>query len=632
VQKATPAHIAYTQTPKEEKNSLGTMTPECASDAIVFFNPVPGATSYLVTFRDTEGTPPADHTITVAKDQTKAIVGELLLSGADCNNATAEANKTQIVRFKLVKVVALVSGTPEKYTLSGKAIDERNQGKPLQGVVLTLKGPKPGETATRTDGTYDFTGLPSGAYSLHVEAPGVCASDVSGQARPSGKTCEKTVSLQLDGNMEQNFSRIPLTLAVDGGFVVNPVKSGLTVDGDGLSGNVVGSGAGGGQCRSACATLRVRVTDLVSGDPVAKAEVTVSAPRIAGPLVVTPAQGGGYFCGQELTNPGNCANPLTVTTNADGEAPPIDYFIPGIVADSLAAPKALPVQVTIEAHKTGYRSNASSAELQIEPNYKGPDPSTLGRHEVTLSANDALFLNFWGTVTNAPSYLAEAQKYVGEKCEKVKKYTLYNLLFDDADQEGVKLALGTRLYDTKETFDGLCSFSKVGSKLTSFMNQGAALFELSWALRVFHLKGLGLVAAWAPTLFSQSPSDLLPALHSEFATSLSKAILELYRGREGDIRAGDRLVLDIYEVSNLPRVASGRGPEPPAEPGLKGAVDHFFASLAKPFTDFVEDFDEKWQSEVYLVFTALPVSFEPVKKLVSDGYEPAFWLNPNIKG
>jgi hypothetical protein len=560
-------------------------------------------------------------------------------SGPDCNYSN---DPTEGGRFsKGAKAWAVFPLTNEKFTISGIVIDERtSEHKRLQGVGIKLSGPKGGEEVTGADGTYSFDALPEGSYELSVESANVCADVPAPRPGPgSQKTCEKRVPITLTSSVRQDFRLIPATLEVLAQVLRTPVTSGLSYE----EGKVAfaTSDLTGFECRSGCMSLRIQVLSLTSGEPVSDAEVTISAPPITGSQVVTPDQGAGYFCAPIVDSESNCGNPLRVKTDSKGQIPSstpqheIVYWLPGIVDSNPSTPTAYPLRITVEASKDGWQRNASALYPTLLPNTAGAGGgSTLGRHTVVLSADDASFLNFWATVDNAPSYISAVKRTVASDCDRVKKFTGYNLVMTmtHASDEDVEFALGKQKLEVKQTFDQICSIPAYGSSFFNFLNQGAKLFELDWALRAFHIKGLGLVAGWSPRLFSTDPTSLIPSLHSGFADAVTEAVRQLFTASDDNILPGDRFYLDVYEVSTVPDVSVHRPPEIPPEPSLLAPLKSALHALSEPFRNFQADFTERFTPAVYIRFTALPVRLEPVASVVSDGYEPAFWLNPTITG
>ncbi|HEX9952950.1 MAG TPA: PKD domain-containing protein, partial [Rubricoccaceae bacterium] len=131
----------------------------------------------------------------------------------------------------------------------------------------------------------------------------------------------------------------------------------------------------GNVCVSGCVDVEVTVTDD-EGEPVAGAEVRLGAPFVVGAGVVTPEQGGGFFCKTE-TQGGACARQLDAEpTDAEGRTRAV-YWFPGLVQPAGAT-------VTAVVTKPGFGQETGNAALQLLPTRVD-----FGYDQVALTPEDA---------------------------------------------------------------------------------------------------------------------------------------------------------------------------------------------------------------------------------------------------
>ncbi|MEO0558591.1 MAG: PKD domain-containing protein [Bacteroidota bacterium] len=124
------------------------------------------------------------------------------------------------------------------------------------------------------------------------------------------------------------------------------------------------------RCRAGCIDFEVTATDPDTGAPLAGLKLDLSHPVIDGATVVTPGQGGGFFCDRVEET---CGREITLTTDDEGR---IEGYlaVPGVIGETNVV-----ATVVVNPSQSGaYQGMAGTAEqaIVIEPNilYNTPIP------------------------------------------------------------------------------------------------------------------------------------------------------------------------------------------------------------------------------------------------------------------
>jgi hypothetical protein len=185
------------------------------------------------------------------------------------------------------------------------------------------------------------------------------AAGIASGAEPTVTCGTNTASEQTRAAVRPDNPGSPscALLHVEVQLTPNPVKAGMTF------GN---RGAGFYQCASGCSVVTVTVTNAQTGVPVAGARVNVSADYLVGDPVVTPDQGGGYFCTKyDCTSVGSReGNPINGTTDDSGQLKLL-YWMPGVHLE--ASTKVTATADSVDPSTNAVLHGVGSTTLTIQP-------------------------------------------------------------------------------------------------------------------------------------------------------------------------------------------------------------------------------------------------------------------------
>jgi PKD repeat protein len=201
----------------------------------------------------------------------------------------------------------------------------------------------------------------------------ISGEDVEGRAAKTGDACAdggcdnvtriESPALDLAVQTTTTLGTEPVpTSTVFSGLVVGPrpVLDGVTVS------HRIRSG-GESRCRTGCIDFEAAATDPETGDPAVGVRLDVRHPAIAGPGVVTPAQGGGFLCERGSASP-VCGQSITLTTDEDGLIKG-SLSVPGVISTT-------PVDLTAAVSPSENFVGKATHTITIEPNpvYANPIP------------------------------------------------------------------------------------------------------------------------------------------------------------------------------------------------------------------------------------------------------------------
>lgn len=165
-------------------------------------------------------------------------------------------------------------------------------------------------------------------------------------------------------------------------------------------------------CHTACADVRVTVTDTLTGLPVEGAKVTLTPPKVAAPANVTPDHSGGHLCYRGTGRMICSASAVVLTTDDKGEVNAY-YSFPGL---------AEPADVAVSAQTRGTGGlviRDQNPTLRLLPSER-----TDAAREIVIGPEEQTFLNH-----NKLGYLAGYTfNSMGETCEGIGKLMLADVL------------------------------------------------------------------------------------------------------------------------------------------------------------------------------------------------------------
>ena len=327
------------------------------------------------------------------------------------------------------------------------------------------------------------------------------------------------------------------------------------------------------QCISGCVDVEVVVTDD-NGDPVEGATVHLSATEVAGGGVVTPDQGGGFFCPTEAY-PASCGRTMDAQpTDAEGRSRAL-YWFPGLVSNAQTAVSA---RVTVDGVSDTETTSLALLATRVE----------FGHDTVTPDVQDASFLVTTGGVlaaTNAVSYVndlcGKGLAYLGTAGGRVTP-------LDQGFLKGTKAASTWVCDKARERLAGENANGRIGQALlyVEAAKQLSKLAQISWFFTSFGLSDVGLASV---TLEATSPPFV--NYESDFVDAITEAFGTISRTQYLD-GVVTPLMLEIHEVS--------------------------YAKIDGSGVEFVPALHVRIQSTG-------PGAVDS-KKLVRAGYTPASWL------
>ncbi|MCB0719927.1 MAG: T9SS type A sorting domain-containing protein [Bacteroidetes bacterium] len=293
-------------------------------------------------------------------------------------------------------------------------------------------------------------------------------------------------------------------------------------------------------CISGCVGVEVLVKDE-SGVPLEGTKVTLSATDVAGDAVVTPEQGGGFFCTEDAVD--KCSKTLVIeATDSEGKARAI-YWFPGVKAS---------LQTTVKAEADhGVEGNGNATRpLTIEPT-----PIEFGSHSVDPTQDDILALQLADLLvvgTSVPNVL-------GDGCKSIQK-TLLGKARVNVDVEFIDGLAFASDFVCAKAFKALEDKVSIPDWFVLFdaAKKLAEYAELYWFLNEFNVPGVGL-----GQLSVASPAPPFLDLESDFHGAVTGSLADLGSSQRLAAFSPSTWTLDMHEVSYR-KIVSGTSAEVPA--------------------------------------------------------------------
>ena len=257
------------------------------------------------------------------------------------------------------------------YSISGTVLTSANPGVPVSGVTVVLSGAASQTTTTNSSGTFSFSSVANGSYSVAVTAP------ANSSVLPASQTAV--------------VNGANLTLAQN--FIITTNVATYS-----LAGTVSGSGNSG---------LKITLAGANTGSTLTNSSGAFSfSGLVAGATTVTPTAASGFIVTPQTVsvNPSNPANPTNV--NFVSTAIPTTFTVSGTVSGSVVAG----VTVTLSQGATTLQTVTTNAQGA----YSFATPVANGSYVVTPSYTATSFapLSSGVTVSGAnvtvPAFVASA--------------------------------------------------------------------------------------------------------------------------------------------------------------------------------------------------------------------------------
>ena len=287
------------------------------------------------------------------------------------------------------------------------------------------------------------------------------------------------------------------------------------------------------RCIAGCVNVVVSVTDP-DGMAVEGAQVKLSATDVAGAAVVTPDQGGGFFCTEDAVD--QCAKDFDPQSTDSEGIVRVVYWFPGVIENAATTIKA-------EVSKADYETANDEKPLGILPT-----KVEFGTPSVGLSPDDSGALLLSERIKQGTN----ATLILGEGCKAILKYMLSEpkANIDVAFIDGVSFAatfvcdqVFAKIEDSKNL--------KLPDWLVLFdtSKKFAELAQINWFLKSFGMPGNGLAQ-----LSVASPQPPFLDVESDFTGAATTSVSKLVENQLSLASFNGSVNLEVHEVSYKKRV------------------------------------------------------------------------------